>query len=520
MTSVYGSRVDSIQSYVPTTVELDLGALELEFDKQLTAVMDNLFGDEFAGLCALDPITTVTDTKTVASSGNKQTTFASAPRLREISVPSDSVHDAPVISTATTAPLLGRPRSNAGARQPMLRSTSSAAETRTRLPSITPSTAPTISSAAWGLTSEPAALRQIREINASSGSAAKGQPEHSRETAPLENSVPQPSPLTPATCDPVETLGFSFNSTKQTSSSPAVPAAISNFSTIAAPSPSSTLAPPPYTAEIRQSSYTGAVNEDIEMSCADCSSQSEGLGGVLGSSFQLQAPQSQTLIPSPWTTTNWQQASHNTFAWSGPTTLYPAQIVSDPNSSPHPSIFELMDNDPPRQIATSRISPYFVPTAPVPDHVWQQEIMRSRHSTSNNPPKPSKRSKISAPYFFRTPLVLAKRPRKLKAGQFSWQESLLPGIHINKADDLRLGLVRSSRERASSPALSSSSDASSISKASVASSFNSASTSHSHPRRLSSPPPFGLRRQRLSASADERRGVLSALMSMAWPWSR
>ncbi|KAJ7653126.1 hypothetical protein DFH06DRAFT_1204792 [Mycena polygramma] len=526
MTSVYGSaRGDSVQNYVPTTVELDLGALEVEFDKQLAEVMDNLFGNEFAGLCALDPIATIPDTNTAVSSGNKQP-IVSAPRFRENSVPSGSVYDAPVIPTATNAPLLGRPRSNADARQPMLRSTSSAAKTPTQLPSITPLTAPKNSTAAWGPTSKPVVPHQIRETIAPSGSAARGQLEHSRETTPLKNSVPQPSPHAPAACDPVETLGFSFNPTQQTSSSsPAAPATISSFSTIADQSPSSLLAPPPYT-EICQSSYTGAVNEDIEMPFAGCSSPSEGLGGV---SFQLRAPQNQTLIaengmqqntsPSLWTPTN-QQASNSAFtarAWSEPGPIYPAQFLSDPNSAPHPSIFELMDND--RQIATSLISPYIVPPAPVPDHVWQEEIARSRHRAFNNPPKPSKRSKISAPYFFRTPLVLVKRPRdrKLKSEQSSLQESHLPGIY--KTDDSRFEKARKPRERASSPAFSSSSDGSSISQASVAFSLNSTSTSHSY-RRLSSPPPFGLRRQRLTASSDERRGVLSALMSMAWPWSR
>jgi hypothetical protein len=48
------------------TFELDLGALELEFDNQLEAAIDNLF-DEFASLRDLEPIATstapLTDTK-------------------------------------------------------------------------------------------------------------------------------------------------------------------------------------------------------------------------------------------------------------------------------------------------------------------------------------------------------------------------------------------------------------------------------------------------------------------------
>ncbi|KAJ7708371.1 hypothetical protein B0H17DRAFT_455269 [Mycena rosella] len=40
------------------TIEVTLGALELEFDKQLAAVMDNMFGDQFASLADLEPIAT------------------------------------------------------------------------------------------------------------------------------------------------------------------------------------------------------------------------------------------------------------------------------------------------------------------------------------------------------------------------------------------------------------------------------------------------------------------------------
>lgn len=42
------------------TFEMTLSALELDFDRQLAAVMDNLFGDEFASLHDLEPIATTT----------------------------------------------------------------------------------------------------------------------------------------------------------------------------------------------------------------------------------------------------------------------------------------------------------------------------------------------------------------------------------------------------------------------------------------------------------------------------
>ncbi|KAJ6521122.1 hypothetical protein B0H19DRAFT_1158985 [Mycena capillaripes] len=583
MSSVHSARgaLDSddeeddvqIQSRLPT-VELDLGALEHEFDKQLGEVMDNLFGDEFASLNDLESIATSSPSvgsKDANGKSDNMSTSAVQPgsltateHSRNSKWPATDVYtsaktgsislaDDGVIVRSTRMPASTIAQFSNGSGEPALGSTSSArGETITRSTNMAqpPSTSkePT---APWGSLRQPTVFPSqetvIRSTN-SPGVQSGYRPVHV-ETTPLRGqSVQSPS------------LSFPPYKTPQ-SANPALPKPSfvsllqTNFSQIPHNSshPTSGLS----TSEMFQNPPTEHVNEDIEMS--DLRSPPEMVRGAPAGPFQtgwnqsgeigrLQTPffwahsvnqeTSSTALSSSITSSYVDYAplastSTSSYSVPEPWTIFPSHFASNSNSShselaspalycPHPSIFELIQDESPLRISAPLLNPYIIPPAFVPHHVWQKEFTRSRLHNSENRAKSSKRRKVSSPYFFRTPLVLVKsahRGRKTGANRFS-SSSHTAGVSegpILKHDDSRSGPPRMPQGRASSPTFSCSSEGSSISGASLTSSE---STFRSYDRRLSSPPPFRQRQQRFRAPTNEGRGFLSALMSMSWLWSR
>lgn len=110
--------------------------------------------------------------------------------------------------------------------------------------------------------------------------------------------------------------------------------------------------------------------------------------------------------------------------------LYPilepaAHIASDTPPTlptPHPSIFELIQPDSESLPSIATPGPYIITPAIVPDHVWQAELAREhlRNYERLNVAEPSRRTRISAPYFIRTPLILKKPRRGKKAAAKSF----------------------------------------------------------------------------------------------------
>jgi len=73
------------------TIEVTLSDLELEFDQQLTQVMDNLFGDEFASLRDLQPIATVSTSLTASKKPNEEAVSLLASESVSTALPVESI---------------------------------------------------------------------------------------------------------------------------------------------------------------------------------------------------------------------------------------------------------------------------------------------------------------------------------------------------------------------------------------------------------------------------------------------
>ncbi|KAF8218068.1 hypothetical protein K438DRAFT_2006972 [Mycena galopus ATCC 62051] len=297
------------------------------------------------------------------------------------------------------------------------------------------------------------------------------------------------------------------------------------------------LTPMPPATEAFKTPFNELASEDSEMSCSDPSPPEIFRGVPEGSFPAVYNYQDAFWIPMRQSSSNTAVFPSFTSSYVDPMpqasafltashavaelpNMYSVPFESDPHQSllsppPHPSIFELIKTESP---ALRRPSAYIIPPVVVPNHVWQQEITREQLRYSDNTPRLSKRSRLFAPYFLRTPLVVAKnlhRGRIARTAPFSSRGSNMTN-KLNcddeppqKCDD---NLLAPAPPRSPSPAFSRSSISTS-----THSSYSAAS--YLYGRRLSSPPPFRQRFQRLKAPTDEFRGAFRSLTSIFWPWS-
>ncbi|KAJ7244408.1 hypothetical protein B0H12DRAFT_1129442 [Mycena haematopus] len=289
---------------------------------------------------------------------------------------------------------------------------------------------------------------------------------------------------------------------------------------------SSHLMSPPLLIESFKSPFNGILNEDIEMSCS--SPSPETLSGVSGSSFAAACNSGPAMDAFPLSWMPIDQPSYNAFVSSYanlapqvsafPTTSYfaqePASIypvpfasnsysrLSSPTPILHPTIFDLIQNEPPYPVELRRPNAYIIPPVVLSNDVWQQEIIREQlaWNSENNKPRPSKRSRLSAPYFLRTPLVVAKNLHRRKTARTAPLSSRLFDANMTN-------IISSTcdEKRAPSAAFSGSSSASTF--------------TYCCGRKLSSPPPFKQRFQRSTESTDECHGLFRTLASMFWSYS-
>ncbi|KAJ7023048.1 hypothetical protein C8F04DRAFT_1099476 [Mycena alexandri] len=580
---------DFVDSHItPVTVELDLGALGLEFDKQLTNAIDNLFGDEFAGLHCLEAFTTTTTTAFVSDYKGKGKEVSA--NLEEIGQPNDGAHksrgssDTPLNSAGSTSVCLDEDgvivRSTKKSAPPpvpsasvsldedgvILRSTQNPAppplssgtvcldedgvilrSTQNPAPpplsSADPPTSRTLESAAEKPITRSTNVGAVQSVPFAESFLQGSRPlihDRSLELITRSTQPPQlhrfiPHQAVSSFAVPITPAGFARNEVPKTGEAFSLSNSTTSHKSLLSPS----------TTAFQTS--TPAIDEDVEMPFSDsCFPSTVSPGG----SFQLfqnhdlvfsgnRLPQNP---PTLWTARNQRLfgtpcdgspstsgAASYSESWSdfnNPVSGFmPAHLQFPPPGlppPPHPSIFELIQIDTPHPTTT----PYIIPAANVPTHVWQQEITREQR-TLEKPGKRAKPSRIPAPYFSRTPLVSMtnkRRGKKATTGRFS----SIGALSINhdpppqKYDDLwidpptRQGdfLYPMQRyDRSSSPTPSCSSGTSSTSGVS------SSVTSRAYGRQLSSPPPFRQRHQRFNTTTREHRGVLGALNAISWLWS-
>ncbi|KAF7377946.1 hypothetical protein MSAN_00218500 [Mycena sanguinolenta] len=262
---------------------------------------------------------------------------------------------------------------------------------------------------------------------------------------------------------------------------------------------------------------SGLVNEDIEMSCSPPSQETSS--SVWGTATYKGPPMSD--LPSAWKSGN--QPSYNIFSFASshgnppsqapafPTALQgfvpePATIYQTPSAlnppppslSPPPtplSIFELMQNEPPSPAAHRRPNAYVIPPVAIPQHLWQQEVIREQLGRNSEKNKP-KRSRLSAPYFLRTPLTVA-HPAKKASRAFSSRLHNDDKVELSPQNEHKPPEMPS-RAPAPSPA------------------FSAPTTwMYCNGHKLSSPPPFKERFQRFTEPAG---GLFGTLTTMFWSY--
>ncbi|KAJ6555154.1 hypothetical protein DFH09DRAFT_1085100 [Mycena vulgaris] len=600
------------------TFELTLGELELEFDKQLTAVMGTMFGDEFASLGDLEPFVTtsvplslavpklvdrvqvsplerdspsvsgdslsaalstmgisgerpkahdnITTSATrgptsgfstsrdkppglsssiyVSSYGDDEDTitrstsmaaplpiFSSGSTHRSASEPTvragNEASDEPITRSTNLASVSSGPYDILPSSEPTLRSTNEALDSQE---TITRPTKPAVLQAYGILLSSEPTLRSTKEALDSQETITRPTKLAALQAVPDDRRTTFSGTSTAISAQTFGAGAFPFHTIlPPVSDSPPAPH-VGGFHTSHPTSYSTPLRPPEMSPDLR----TGTVKEDIEMSCSDpppavfrVSGSVQGIPNqnaaleVNSNGWQQAVPasswaaQSNIVFNSSATPTHESCAPQVPLSTSAaypfdPATLCTAYTV--PNYSypsltlplPHPSIFELIRPDSLYLASGASAVPYVIPPAIVPDHVWQEEMAREqRRRLRGRLAEPSRRPRVSAPYFSRTPLVL-KQGKKFKA-------------HANASGPHTPGCNSTPRteERPPSPA----SSCSSIDSSSSGASFASTSTSRSYDnRKLSSPPPFGKRR-RYEKPVSAPRGVLGALRSMSWLWS-
>ncbi|KAJ7143747.1 hypothetical protein C8R44DRAFT_973599 [Mycena epipterygia] len=478
------------------TIEATLSELELEFDQQLTAVMDNLFGDEFAGLQDLQPIATIS-TPLTASNGGIVSLLASesvstAPPSESIMKTSrrdytnsspNNVYNSPNIDT------IARVRTTSATRS----STSGFSNSTGNPPRLNGSglVSSDVNHTITRSTKLPAPLREpFSEPPQSSGPETIARSTHpsslfAESTLRRKDEAVADPKL--ATLQPGVEIGdmhgdgFTQTASTQIFGTGGVPrrsvlpkfsvgseVAHTAFSGLSHLSQTSSRSMPVDTAAAAATlpnMQTALFNADVEMSCSD--SVPKTFLGFSDGSFQVNDTLNGTgwyQVPSAIAWTPMGHQAHNfTFTSSTPSfdlncppqapvtvpELYPiagSEIDNTtPNYSsqpglppmpftlPHPSIFELIQIETHGPISSA--TSYVIPPATVPDHVWQDEIAREqlRNSQRSVSQRP-RRARVPAPYFIRTPLVLKQGLRRKKADEnpFSFLAPVKPDDSRNK----------------------------------------------------------------------------------------
>ncbi|KAJ6461108.1 hypothetical protein C8R45DRAFT_1108906 [Mycena sanguinolenta] len=237
------------------------------------------------------------------------------------------------------------------------------------------------------------------------------------------------------------------------------------------------------------------VNEDIEMSCSP--PPQETSSGVWGSSCAAayKVPAMNT-FPSSWIPVN--QPSYNIFSSFTSSHVFPTPSAQNPHLTPFsptftpPSIFELMRNEPPSHAAYRRPNAYVIPPVAIPQHLWQQQVIREKPGGWNSV-KP-RRSRLPAPYFLRTPLVVAKKAKKARAAFSST-------LYNDNTTDI--SLQQNCDEKP--PGMPSTAPAPSARTTWM----------YCNGHKLSSPPPF---RQRVQRFKEPTGGLFEVLTSMFWSY--
>ncbi|KAJ7171111.1 hypothetical protein C8R46DRAFT_1087671 [Mycena filopes] len=545
MTTIHHSRpnpaetakdYDDAEAFLQTCIplELDLGALELEFDNQLTSVIDNLFGHEFSSLQGLEGFVTTTTTTSAAGPSDYKG------KSKQVTDGLEDIESAVAVYKPAT-------RAGGFAHSPPKPTDSGSASLdedgvvvrSTQRPAPLPS-----SNSGEGEIITRATAAPVPSVHQGFAEQVVPPPKAPIRTQP-------PAPITP-TPQPAERHVFVSNRMASFTMPPApsatgafvrddIPMSGVSLSSIAIQNPpfAAPLAPPP-----AFQSFTRAIEEDVEMPFSDAYSPPDIYPGISfqpmqSHGFAAQGASHQNPPPPYWMTGNQQLFSSSSATavpcptpdmWSEPhrvpdfTPRLPFLPPGLPAPAPHPSIFELIRTDP----RNSTTTPYLIPPVNLPMHVWQQEITRDSQRTLANREKPAKRGRIPAPYFFRTPLVLLtnkRRGKKKVASRLSSFGSLDVKSHPppDKYGDTGMdtakppiGIVypphQYDRSSSPTPSCSSSPSCSAVSLPPTA-------ASRAYVRKLSSPPPFGTRHKRFSVAPKEHRGVLGVLRSAAWPWS-
>ncbi|KAJ7148772.1 hypothetical protein C8R43DRAFT_1236801 [Mycena crocata] len=539
------------------TIQVTLGALELEFDKQLGEVVDNLFGDEFASLEDLEPITTTTTPLDVSDS-----------RLAGLLETGLFRKTAPVVPTAgSSSQVQHRPSGD-------VYTVLNDGDTITRTTSI-----------GRGSTS---ALFQSNDSSKLTGSGSEDQDTVTRSTMPASSSGSSHRTREPTMRSTLlatdETITRSTNAPTSPTGPP--PGTKNRFTDVLEPitrsalfsgAPSTETTPrksaliahvptfvesidhnPRFSADVlSESSFVSHynmpslnpgqphhprtvenVNDDIDMS-SDFHRNTFAGSHTQNTRFDVPGcPQNASMLPCMPVSNamfNFSPPSQGSFfasaadflpvdeseaVWAAHnSSTYASQLEPplDYPSQPDPSIFELIEPQVSSYPVANQI-PYIIPGVAVPDHVWEEERAREerrdlerRWNTATEPPR---RARVFASCFSRTSLVSRheRRGKKIREG--------LSLLRTAKGQVPLLNRRKPMQERPPSPAFSCSSDGSSIS----ARSFVSGSTSSSYYRKLSSPPPFAQRLHH-QRNAEERSrqpaGVfIFALQSFSWLCSK
>ncbi|KAF7368799.1 hypothetical protein MVEN_00205000 [Mycena venus] len=560
------------------TVEVNLRALELEFDKQLESVMDNLFGDEYASLYDLEPIeTTITPLVdvTIANNVTNATLSTGVAHLRAPTVINHSLDDRSTTNTYTAAKNarnsvangsihMGTSGSHSSGHDnavtirstrmpapPIVQSDYGPAKLALRTTSSTREDSTIVRSTKIGTPSAPqCSIHSKPVVNSETVTRPTNSAEvRSRtETAPLTSGVGVFAEAVPniANAHGRGALDSSADFTAPKFSSLPQPHATPSFSQFHHFSSHSTQ---PTATKTFENSSTGVINEDIEMSSSElCLPLSEILRGVPGGS--LQAAHNQTLVmheirrqpnASPFSWVSGDQTRSNAALFSFSASGYVAQASMLPSySMSQPATIS------PAQLAPDSNHTHLGPSSPP---LPQPSIFELLH---NEPPHPMTFPRPGA--YIVPPVTVPDRvwqeeiarerlrhsensPKPSKRSRlfspyFLRTPLVMKNAHRNKKsrtnrfsshtsngrldyDDSQDKTPPWMSSRASSPAFSCSSEVSSTSSGS-----SSSTSTYSYERKLSSPPPFRERLQRFTAPIEEYRGVFGALRSMSWLWSR
>ncbi|KAJ7769182.1 hypothetical protein DFH07DRAFT_807116 [Mycena maculata] len=546
------------------TFKVTLNALERDFDTQLTAVMDNLF-DEFASLQDLEPVATTTSLAggldcSLNLLGNYTSdalsTMGNGNEVKNTKSPrdSDSVDDGETVvrTTNSSCPTSGSHNANQPPKNRGSDSVYSSSRNNRGDGIITRHTnAPAPSSVVqWGV-QEPTSRQTnvasedtiIRSTNSGSfylkPHGATKQLEISQDTSPTADTgiiirSTRPDELPGPVVDGVgrQTARFEFgmstasdsphnfgaiHSIAQSSAGPEFPGAFSS----------------PHASSHSMSTHAtyisdNRVDEDIEMTC---DSSPEIVPEFPKQSFPGMQSHNDSL-GNAWNQTpsgvSWVPVNNSTVASlngsSYPIHVYPtsepaAQIPPCAAPLPHPSIFELIGESP---CPIAAPSPYIIPPAVIPNHVWQAERARSN---TVDPPRP-RRTRISAPYFFRTPLIFkqVRRGNKAVTSPIIYRVPLPFDSSMKYNDsqdarrdrrqyalskDIRNAYQVKTHERPPSPASSYSSEG-------FSTSFISTNSTRSYDRKLSSPPPF--KRRCFEEPVESPRGIFGNAFKSTVAW--